>query len=438
MNLRPYQYDAQKMIREQFSKNIRRVILQIPTGGGKTVVFSSIAKQVIERGKRVLILCNRKELIQQAKEKLNEFGLYPTVIIPKNKIVDNFVFVASVDTLRNREFPKIDLLIVDECHIQTFDPIINKYLELIPDLFVIGATATPIRTGNQNSLHLIYQTIVNPIEIHELIDSGFLVPCQTFSAKENFSDVKIRAGEYDSRALYEKFTESNLYNGMIEKYKQFADGTRAICFNVNVEHSIRTTKQFNDAGISCRHVDGSTPDAERKQILTDFKNGEFQILSNCAVLTTGFDEPSIETVIINRATTSMSLYLQMIGRGSRLYKNKKSFKCIDMGANVWRFGLWSEPRVFELEKKKKRETLDSAPVKFCLKCESINHISAKVCKFCDEPFQIKEKKLKESEFIEVKEVRKLIPMSRRNLGAIAKQNGYSNGWIHYQLKKFGR
>ena len=411
MDLRPYQNDSIELLRSEFKENKRKVILQIPTGGGKTIIFSKMAQQIIKNGKRVLIICDRKELIKQAKEKLNSFGLFPTLIIPKNKIIDNFIYLGSVDTLRRREFPKIDVLIVDEAHKQTFDPIILKYLEINPDLFIIGATATPIRVGSQKSMHFIYDSIVSPVQIKNLINDSFLVNCRTFSAKEDFSKLSINKGDFDISQMYAKFNEAGLYDGMLKNYLKFASGLKTIIFNVNVEHSKNVTRQFNEAGISAVHLDGNTPDGLRSKILEDFKNGVYTVLSNCSVLTTGFDEPSIQAVIINRATTSLSLYLQMCGRGSRIFKNKKDFIIIDQGANVWRFGLWNEDREFSLFKKEKTK-IGAQPVKICPSCEEINPASARVCKTCGHFFEVKKKKLKESEFIEVTKVQK---HNRKNL-----------------------
>ena len=392
-----------------------------------------------------MILCDRKELIGQANDKINSLGLFPTVIAPKYRQTINRIYLASVDTLRRRDFPKIDLLIVDEAHKQTFDKTILKYQQLC-NPYIIGATATPLRTGNQNCLSTMYSAMVDPVSIQDLIDNKFLVDARTYAAKEDFSKVKTRGADFDSRALFEKFNDSKLYDGVVDNYKKFSENEKAICFNVNVEHSRLMTDKFKDSGISAAHIDGNTSDWERKQILRDYKEGKFNVLSNCSVLTTGFDEPSIKTVIVNRATMSLSLWLQMCGRGSRPFDQKEGFKIIDQGANVYRHGMWEEDREWSLVKKKKRKSDGVAPVKICLPCGAINYASATKCKICDSPFPEKEKKLHKGEFVEVEKkytrgaISKPDPKTAtaKELHEYAKMKGYRPGWVYKQMEIHGR
>jgi superfamily II DNA or RNA helicase len=364
-------------------------------------------------------------------------GLTPTVIAPKYPQKINIVYLASVDTLRLREMPKVDLLIIDEAHKQTFDGTIRKYIELC-NPYIIGATATPLRVGNQTPLDEFYQDIIEPVTTQELIDLGFLVPARTFASKQDFSDVKTAGNDYDQKALFNKFNQVKLYDDAVGNYLKFAKGKKAICFNVNVQHSLEMVQAFRNAGLKAEHIDGKTPDKERVEILKRFKTENF-ILCNCSVLCTGFDEPSIECVIVNRATMSLCLWLQMTGRGSRIYTigGKENFIIIDQGANVYRHGLWEEKRNWSLQKKKKRKGDGVAPIKVCLSCESINYNSAKVCKECGEPFKVEEKVLTKAEFIEIKRSKLVMPdrktCSRQELTDYAKAMGYKQGWVFQQL-----
>lgn len=446
MQLRPYQEAAVTGLRQAFKSGSRSAVLCIPTGGGKTVVFTTITKAAIKNGKRVMIICDRKELIGQAEFNLNRLGLNPTIIAPGYKQHLNNCYLASVDTLIRRELPEVDIIIIDEAHKQTFDKIIRKYREETPykPLF-IGATATPLRTGKQTSLHELYDDIVEPVTIDDLLNTNFLVPCITYAAKEDFSDVKMTGNDYNSAALYEKFNKSKLYDGVIEKYKQFAHGKKTIVFNVNVEHSKKMVQQFRAAGFSAEHLDGATPKVRRKEILEGFANNQFKILSNCSVLTTGYDEPSIEAVIINRATKSLPLYLQMVGRGSRLYMGKNHFICIDMGSNVYEHGLWQDSRTWELEKKRKPKD-GVAPVKLCESCEAMNHASARFCCECAEPFKIKAKALLKADFVEVKKgvgnvsrgTNKRLNLktaTKEELKKYAADNGYKPSWVYVKMRQ---
>jgi superfamily II DNA or RNA helicase len=232
-----------------------------------------------------------------------------------------------------------------------------------------------------------------------------------------------------------------MYKGAIDKYKKFAPGKKALCFNSNVEHSRAMTAEFNFAGISSRHIDGKTPDHTRAKILSDFAKGEFLVLNNCGVLTTGYDEPSIECIIINRATLSLSLFLQMVGRGSRPYSGKDKFIILDMGSNIFRHGWYEQARAWSLDPPKRKSALDGiAPVKSCPKCEALFNASIMICKYCKYVFPVKEKILAEGTFVELKPkipIKKLGPefhkMTEDELFAYAKDRGYKPGWVKKQL-----
>lgn len=438
MQLRPYQEQAVQSLRATFAQGKNSAILCIPTGGGKTVVFTTIAKSAISRGSRIMIVCDRKELISQAHDNLLRLGLNPTIIAPGYPQYLNNCYLASVDSLRRRELPDVDVIIIDEAHKQTFDKLIVRYRESGKDPLIIGATATPLRTGGQDALSLYYETITEPTTIEKLLAEGYLVPCRTYAAKADFSDVKVTGNDYNNAALFKKFDEAVLYDGLVEQFEKFARDKKTLIFNVNVEHSLKTVEKLREAGYTCEHVDGSTPSEKRRKILADFKAGAFQILSNCSVLTTGYDEPSIEAIIVNRATMSLPLWLQMAGRGSRLFENKPYFILIDMGANCYKHGLWDDARTWSLHKPR-RSSSGVAPVKLCEGCEAMNHASARECKECKKPFDIKKKALKKGEFVEVKSSRGGINLfnsmsaTYEDLKAHAEKMGYNPRWVHVQI-----
>ena len=437
MQLRNYQSGAVNGLRAVFNRGLKAAILCIPTGGGKTVVFTTIAKGAIANGNRVLIACDRKELINQAKSNLNRLGIFPTVIAPGFRFTLNNCYLASVDTLRNRDLPDVDIIIIDEAHKQSFDKLLQRYKESPYDPLIIGATATPLRTGKQAPLSDFYETIVEPVKISELLQDNFLVNCRTFAAPVDFSKVKITGGEYNNGDLFKEFNKTVLYDGLVEKFEKYAKDKQTIIFNVNVEHSIKTVEALSAKGYTCRHLDGKTPNKERVEILEQFARKEFQILSNCSVLTTGYDEPSIEAIIVNRATKSLPLWLQMIGRGSRLYPGKNEFIVVDMGANCYEHGLYDDARTWSLYKRSPGEGV--APVKLCEVCEAMNTAGARVCKDCGEPFNIKEKKLLKADFVEVKSTRggavafSTKTATKEELQKYAESKGYKKNWVNVQL-----
>ena len=473
MNLRPYQIDATKKIREAFLNGKKIVIICLPTGGGKTVVFSDIVAQTAKRGKRVAILTNRIELLTQAGGSIQRLGINYEIIDAKSKTIDTSkrVFVAMVETFFRRlkwypQLRNIELLIIDEAHIGSFKKI---FAEISPNTFVIGATATPIATSKADPLKNYYNSCINPVQIQELIDQGFLCECFTFSAKINQDALELdNKGEYTDESQ-----RKALYSGVVEKYEQFAKGTKTICFNINVAHSIQVSKEFEDAGYLSAHIDGETPEHERKRIINAFKRGEIQILNNVGILNAGFDDPATKTIIVNRATTSVSLWLQMAGRGSRPHpeSGKEHFTLIDMGGNWARLGLWEMERdwvkMFNTPPKKKSE--GAAPVKSCPSCEAILPASAKICKYCEHVFEVKERQTVEAQFVQVnapkkpwseqtieelaltknikkykfgwlmrqiKERSKDFDEFENNLLYLAKINGYKSGWVKHQLSNY--
>lgn len=458
--LRPYQVESKTAIRDLFSKGKKRVILCKPTGSGKTVTFADIARESVKNGFKVLIIVDRKELLNQARSKLISYGLNPSIITAgRTGRSNNNSFIATVQTLVRRDLPPVDLIIVDEAHKQIFDKVLIR--EEYKDALVIGATATPYRSGRMTQLSDIYNEIVETVNIDNLIQDGFLVPAVTYGAKVDTSKIKLKGGDYDTQELYKAFDKQTLYAGVVDKYKKFANNTKALCFNINVEHSKKVTDAFNAAGISAVHLDGKTNKRDRERILDHFAKGYFRVLCNVDVLTAGFDEWTIETIIVNLATKSLTKWLQMNGRGSRItphefksnskYLQKEHFNIIDMGGNVFSLGFWEAEREYSLTHKTKAN-IDPAPVKICSEdkldinlkpgCGALVHLSAPKCKLCGYIFPKEIKKEVESEFIQLENNQYLPPelvgkgwgaMSVEELETVRKIKGYKTGWIVRQI-----
>lgn len=448
--LRPYQITNKSLLEEAFAAGALAVVDCMPTGAGKTVSFSDYALDRIRIGKRVMILCNRKELIAQAKTKLAAYGLYPHLIIPGvgDKITN--LYLASVDTLRNRRYPDIDYLIVDEAHIRAFDPIVMYYKSI--GCRIIGATATPIRYGKKlipeypdytGQMGNIYDDIIIPTTISQLIKDEFLVPAITFGAPIDLSEIKRRGDDYDEKSLYEHFNKPKRYAGVVSKYNEFTPGAKALIFNINVEDSVNMTAEFNGAGIPAAHIDGLTPGPERDAIFANFKAGRILVLNNCAVATTGYDEPSIEVIIVNRPTMSLSLWLQMCGRGSRPHPGKNYFTIIDMGSNVFSHGFWHDERLWTLEIEFKSRTLGAPPIGDCGNCGALIPLNITICPYCEAINKKKEeteRKMAEAEFVVLDsknipvELLKPIPqLTVAELEQYKDLKDYSFGWLVRQL-----
>jgi len=464
MNLRPYQQDTVNALSVGF-KFHERQIMCAPTGSGKTVMFSEIVRRAAERFTKVLVLTDRIELFKQTFKALSVHGI-PIQVVSADSNIKMFnphalVTVGMVETVKRRFLFGYtpDLIICDEAHKGNFTKVLT---EVYPNAKVIGATATPIG----KHLPKIYTYIVQSIDIPELITQGFLSPCRAFQMQDDFSDLETKAGEYTEASQFGHFNKRKLYAGVVSEYLARTPGKKAIVFNVNIEHSQNMTEEFRSAGIVSECITSKTPSAERERILSAFSAGLFPVLNNCGILTTGYDDPSIEVVIMNRKTKSLPLWLQCCGRGSRIYPGKTHFTVLDFGMNHDEHGLWAEPRTWSLiEKKKRKKGTEAAPVKNCPKCEAMLSATARKCEFCGHEFEQKEAELSEGVMVEMstktpeqlvgKPIDVLTPselvdlqkskrfaikfiwrLARQKgdayLGEYAKLAGYSRGWIMKQ------
>ena len=348
-----YQHGAIDKIFERIHSNPENfnLLYQLPTGGGKTVIFSEIARRYIETtGKKVLILTHRIELSKQTSHMLSEFGV-------KNKIIDSNVkevddsdelscYVAMVETLNNRikdekvSVKNIGLVIVDEAHYNSF----RKLFKHFEQQFILGVTATPISSNIVLPMYEIYNDLIVGENIRSLIEKGFLAEAETIGFNVNLTTLKIGMnGDYTVKSSEELYVKHEMLTKLMRAYEQEAKGTKTLIFNNGINTSRHVYETFLMAGYDVRYIDNTNTKEERKEILRWFKETPDAVLTSVGILTTGFDEPTIETIIINRATRSLALYFQMIGRGSRVLKDKKKFKVIDLGNNVARFGLWTDP-----------------------------------------------------------------------------------------------
>jgi superfamily II DNA or RNA helicase len=376
MTLRPYQ--------ERFINNIaaklvttKRVVAQLATGGGKTVCFAAICDRFTARNSTdILILVHREELLNQACRAI-ALDTQP-VVAGMRTIPAARVYVAMVETAYKRlhQFTNIGLVIVDECHIGNF----TKVIEHFTSQYIIGFTATPLAARKSNPLRNYFDDIICGIDIPELIEQDYLCPEVTYSAAQivDRAKLKMKAGEFDAAQMAAAYKAPKYIDSTVNAYKAHSLGKKTIIFNCNVEHSQAVNAAFVAQGFNSRHLDADSPD--RAEVLEWFANTPDAILNNIGIATTGFDQPDIETVIVNKATASMPLWLQMCGRGARPHNIKLAFTIIDLGGNCITHGLWSSPRnwsnIFHNPKKPGEGV---APVKECPDCGALIHTAVRLC-----------------------------------------------------------
>lgn len=327
------------------------LLYQLPTGGGKTVVFSEIARRYIERtGKKVVVLTHRIELSLQTSKMLKGFGVKNKIINSEVKELtdqDNYMcFVAMVETLNNRlqeekvEINNIGLVIIDEAHYNSF----RKLFKFFKASTILGVTATPLSSNIKLPMKDNYQKLIVGESIGALIKKKFLAEANMYNYDVSLQSLKLGiSGDYTVKSSDELYGNQSMLGKLLSAYKEIAEGTKTLIFNNGINTSRYVYETFKKAGYNIRHLDNKNTASERKEILDWFTNTPGAILTSVSILTTGFDEPTVETIILNRATRSLTLYFQMIGRGSRILPNKNKFTVVDMGNNVARFGMWDAP-----------------------------------------------------------------------------------------------
>ncbi|MBW6483141.1 MAG: DEAD/DEAH box helicase family protein [Vicingaceae bacterium] len=345
-----YQKEAMNKIFDCLERNPSNynLLYQLPTGGGKTVIFTEIAKRYINlSNKKVLVLTHRIELCNQTSKMLGEFKVNCKIIDSKVKELpdqDDFqCFVAMVETLNNRlkddmlDLKDIGLVIVDEAHYNSFRKLFPNFNECI----VLGVTATPLSSNINLPMFQNYKELIVGDSISTLIKRGFLAKATTYCYDVGLSALKIGAnGDYTVKSSELLYSDYPMLQKLLYAYEEKSLGKKTLIFNNGINTSLNVYDTFTKIGYNIKHLDNTNTPQERREILDWFKHTPDAILTSVGILTTGFDEPTVESIILNRATRSLTLYHQMIGRGSRVLPNKKEFTVLDLGNNAARFGPW--------------------------------------------------------------------------------------------------
>lgn len=382
---RPYQLDSLDQISTHYRQGTRRVVLWLATGAGKTHIFCEVIKRTLANDKKVLLVVKGRKLIDQASVRLWAEDVAHGVIMSGHWNVNKLARcqVCSIDTLTARsEYPEADLVVVDEAD-QAVSPSYRKFLARYQDKYILGVTATPY---TKDSLRHVGDAIVHPITFSELVKQGYLVAPRFFApSTPNLDGVKTvttREGrDYDTHQLAERM--STLTGDLPEHWFKLAKGRPTLLSAVNIPHSQQITAAFNACGIRTVHLDASSTDEKRKEIILKLEKKEIDCISQVGIANRGTDIPCLGAVIMARPTQSYNFYLQLLGRGTRTFPGKKDFLVLDHAGNYFRHGppqAEPEPDLDGLRKKRKESHVNrarSCPECFAIyegpRCHECNH-----------------------------------------------------------------
>ena len=349
IDLYNYQKGAIDKIFERFEDcpSDYHLLYQLPTGGGKTIIFSEIVRQYLKlKKKKVVVLTHRIELCNQTSKVLSDFGVLNKVVNSKASLDDQeeySCFVAMVETLNNRllddklDISDVGLVIIDEAHYNSF----TKLLKFFSSSFILGVTATPLSSNINLPMTDNYDELIVGESISELIKNNFLARANLYTYNVGLTSLIVGAnGDYTVKSSEELYTNNDMLSKLLLAYEERCLNQKTLIFNNGINTSLIVYDTFKKAGFNVRHLDNTATKKQRSETLKWFKETPDAILTSVSILTTGFDEPTVKCIMINRATKSLTLYYQMIGRGSRLLKDKNTFEVIDLGNNFYRFGEW--------------------------------------------------------------------------------------------------
>lgn len=384
--LRPYQDDLIAEARALVRSGVRSILIQSPTGSGKTVLVAKMLQHAQQRGYPCWFVVHRRELVRQSVLTLVESAGMDVGVSAAGFPSDRhqLVQVCSIGTLRTRRdrlvAPK--MIIWDECHhvaAKSWAEIFAAY----PSALHIGLTATPQRLDG-TGLRKWFSAMITGPSVSELIDSGYLCPYRLYAPPAPKLDgVHAMAGDYNRRELTAAMDGSSVTGDVITHYRNRTAGMRMVLFAWSVESSMMLAERFRSAGIAAEHVDGETDERTRDAAIENFKRGETKVLCNVELFGEGFDVPAIEAVALLRPTQSLGLYLQQVGRALRVLPGKERAIILDHAGNSRRFGLPDQPREWSLDgtPKQKRDD-DAVPIRVCDKCFAAFRVHLRACPEC--------------------------------------------------------
>lgn len=392
MILRPYQEELIDKARQALRGN-QSVLMQAPTGAGKTALTVTMMKNAAAQGKRSFFCVHQNELLQQTGKALWKQHLEHGMVAAGKRESKLPAQVASVQTLVRRldRYQEPDLIIIDEAHRAAASTYL-KILEAYPRAKVVGLTATPQRTDGKGLAEIFQSLIVGP-SVRQLIDAGYLADYEIFAPPSMFdaTGVQTRAGDFAKEQAEAAMDKPTITGDAVNHYRKLAKGKRCVVMCVGIKHADHVAEQYRQAGIPAESLDGTMSNAEREDVLQRFERGETLVLTNTNLLIEGVDIPAIEVVQWLRPTQSLIIWMQGVGRGLRPAPGKDRLLLLDHVGNVHRHGLPDDPREWSLQgrKKGKRKANEEPDVAIqqCQSCYAVFRPGPSECPKCGDPVQ---------------------------------------------------
>jgi len=436
MTLRPYQEEAIGAVRAAFAAGRRAPLLVAPTGAGKTVMFCYVTQGAKAKGRRVMILAHRAELLDQTSRALLELGIsHGMIAAGRTADRTEAVQVAGVQTLVRRlgNTPPPDLLVIDEAHHAAAGSW-RAIVQAFPSAKILGVTATPERLDGKG-LGDVFDDLIRGPEVADLIAAGFLSrPVYYAPTTASLNGVRTTAGDYNKADLEQAVNRPTITGDAVTHYQRLCPGVPAIAFCTSIAHAENVAANFREAGFRWGVIDGTMSAEARRQAVADLGTGALHGLSSCEIVSEGFDLPCVTAAILLRPTKSLSLYLQQVGRVLRPHLGKQNAVILDHVGNVIRHGLAEELREWSLdgdkERRKKRKTDDGMKNRQCPSCYAI-HAPGPVCPLCGHEYEVQGRKVEEVEG-------ELIQLDAERLATITKRQVQGNARTLGELVALGR
>ena len=449
--LRDYQIEIRNKIYKSMKSGHRRLLVCAPCGSGKTVIFCDIAEKTQLKGKYVLVLVHRIELLDQTLKTFTKANI-------DYRQID--VQMAQTYSRHLDKYVKPDLIITDEAHFSMANTW-QKIYKHWPDVFVIGFSASPCRLDGK-PLGDIYDDLIETVTTKELILSGYLAPYRYFAPSvADLSALNKKGNEFDQDQAEELLMTRAVFGDVLKNYKEKADNKKTVIYCTTIKHSKSIAEEFKIQGYKSEHIDGTTPTKERERIVERFRTGETKILCNVDIVSVGFDLPDIECCIMLRPTASTALFIQQAGRSLRPQPNKTAI-ILDHVGNYTRHGLPDDHREWSLNGKIKTEQFQQTgelKIKQCTECFFTFEAIFKNCPNCGAEIGTTREEIKQIESVRLEEIKrgeaeriekyKTRAADRvkdigidgcKNLTEImqwCKLNGKSSGWGYFYAKRKG-